>query len=80
MTELLKKKEIAPHVLAHLFRYIERRIFTGKPVLLIIDEAWKFLGDACSPAKLKSGFVQPVRGMSLSSLPLKTSRMPLTTP
>jgi type IV secretion system protein VirB4 len=51
MTELLKKKEIAPHVLAHLFRYIERRIFTGNPVLLIIDEAWKFLGDVMFSAK-----------------------------
>lgn len=46
MTELLKKKEIAPHVLSHLFRYIERRIFTGDPVLLIVDEAWKFLGNS----------------------------------
>lgn len=53
MTELLKKKEIAPHVLAHLFRYIERRIFTGDPVLLIIDEAWKFLGDSLFSAKFE---------------------------
>lgn len=51
MTELLKKKEIAPHVLSHLFRYIERRIFTGDPVLLIVDEAWRFLGDALFTAR-----------------------------
>lgn len=53
MTELLKKKSIASHVLAHLFRYIERRIFTGAPVLLIIDEAWRFLGDALFSAKFE---------------------------
>lgn len=53
MTELLKKKSIAPHVLAHLFRYVERRIFTGDPVMLVVDEAWRFLGDALFTAKFE---------------------------
>jgi type IV secretion system protein TrbE len=53
MTELLKKADIAPHVLSHLFRYVERRIFTGDPVLLIVDEAWRFLGDALFTAKFE---------------------------
>lgn len=53
MTELLKKPGIAPHVLAHLFRYVERRIFTGDPVLLVVDEAWRFLGDALFTAKFE---------------------------
>lgn len=53
MTELLRKKAIAPHVLAHLFRYVERRIFTGDPVMLVVDEAWRFLGDALFAAKFE---------------------------
>lgn len=53
MTELLKKSDIAPHVLAHLFRYVERRVFTGDPVLLVVDEAWRFLGDALFTAKFE---------------------------
>lgn len=53
MTELLKKKAIAPHVLAHLFRYVERRVFTGEPVMLVVDEAWRFLGDALFTAKFE---------------------------
>lgn len=53
MTELLRKKAIAPHVLAHLFRYVERRIFTGDPVMLVVDEAWRFLGDALFTAKFE---------------------------
>lgn len=53
MTELLKKTGIAPHVLTHLFRYVERRIFTGDPVLLVVDEAWRFLGDALFTARFE---------------------------
>lgn len=53
MTELLKKPGVAPHVLTHLFRYIERRVFTGDPVLLVVDEAWRFLGDALFTAKFE---------------------------
>lgn len=53
MTELLKKTDVAKHVLAHLFRYVERRVFTGDPVLLIVDEAWRFLGDALFTAKFE---------------------------
>ncbi|QQP94024.1 hypothetical protein IGS68_34850 (plasmid) [Skermanella sp. TT6] len=51
MTSLLKKTDVAPHVLAHLFRYVERRVFTGDPVLLVVDEAWLFLGDSRFAAK-----------------------------
>lgn len=51
MTELLRKKEVMPHVLAHLFRYVERRIFGTGPVLLIVDEAWRFLGDSLFTAR-----------------------------
>src|SRR5690349_23178502 len=53
MTELLKKKAVAGHVLAHLSRYVERRIFGTGPVLLIVDEAWKFLGDSLFTAKFE---------------------------
>ena len=53
MTELLKKPSSAKHVLAHLFRYVERRIFTGEHVILVVDEAWRFLGDALFTAKFE---------------------------
>lgn len=51
MAGLMQKKAVIGPVLEYLFHYLEHEVFqtNGKPdkdpVLLVVDEAWRFLGD-----------------------------------
>ena len=52
MDELMRRPAAAGAVLAALFHVLESR-FTGKPTLLILDEAWLFLKDAFFAAQIQ---------------------------
>lgn len=45
MGDLMEKKQIIGPVLEYLFFYLEKVVFDGSPVLLLIDEAWRFLNN-----------------------------------
>ena len=53
ISALLDRDKIAPAVLSYLFFQIQRRL-TGKPSLLIIDEAWTALRDEQFSAKIRA--------------------------
>lgn len=60
MANLLNKKAVIGPVLEYLFHYLEQEVFmtNGKPntdpILLIVDEAWRFLGDTKFAAQFNS--------------------------
>ncbi|QQP94074.1 conjugal transfer protein TrbE (plasmid) [Skermanella sp. TT6] len=55
MTALLGNKQVSAAVLEYLFYYMERVVFPGpRPVILLVDEAWRFLGDSAFTSRLNS--------------------------
>jgi len=52
MEVLMETPSTVPPVLSYLFHRLEKR-FTGKPTLLVIDEAWLFLDNAAFSAKIR---------------------------
>ena len=45
MGDLMSKDQVIGPVLEYIFFYLEKVVFTGQPVLLLIDEAWRFLNN-----------------------------------
>lgn len=52
MDELMRRPSAASATLGALFHVLERR-FDGKPTLLVLDEAWRFLKDAAFAAQIQ---------------------------
>lgn len=52
LERLREKRSVVPPVLSYLFHRLEDR-FTGKPTLLILDEAWLFLDHPLFAAKIR---------------------------
>ena len=52
MESLMQTKALVPPVLTYLFHRLEAR-FDGRPTLLVLDEAWTFLDDPMSAAKIR---------------------------
>ncbi|MGC1303743.1 MAG: conjugal transfer protein TrbE [Caulobacteraceae bacterium] len=51
MADIMRSKAIFP-TLAYIFRTLER-LFDGRPTLLILDEAWLFIGQGTFAAKIR---------------------------
>jgi len=52
MDDLLERPQAAGAVLPVIFRRLEAR-FTGRPTLLVLDEAWLYLGDTRFAARIR---------------------------
>lgn len=52
MEELMSVPSVIPPLLSYLFHRLEKK-FTGKPTLLILDEAWLFLDHPIFAAKIR---------------------------
>jgi len=52
MEELMQHKPLIAPVLTYLFQRLEARL-SGRPTLLILDEAWTFLDDALFAARIR---------------------------
>ena len=53
MEALMQHKALVPPVLTYLFHRLEAH-FTGRPTLLILDEAWTFLDDPLFAAQIRA--------------------------
>jgi type IV secretion system protein VirB4 len=53
MEALMQHKAVVPPVLTYLFHRLEAH-FTGRPTLLILDEAWTFLDDPLFAAQIRA--------------------------
>ncbi len=64
MDDLMGRPEAAGAVLSALFHVLERR-FTGRPTLLVLDEAWLFLKDAVFAGQIQ-GWLKTLRKLNVA--------------
>lgn len=63
MTALLEADEIRPALLDYLFFRIQRKLQTGRPTIIVLDEAWRLLDDARFAGRIRD-WIKTIRKLN----------------